>query len=163
MNQFPMTCHHLLPSNFKAALLSSGAIPVAMQGVADIPGVPGMFRDGGILDYHLDIPFLPNGGGFVLYPHFYDHITPGWFDKYLGREPDPGHMEDVVLVAPSSKFIAKIPFGKIPDRKDFKTFHLKDKERMAYWRKVVELNPVLGDEFAEAILSKKIREIVQPI
>ena len=163
MDQFPMQIYPLTKDNFKAALLSSGSIPIAMEGVSDIPGVPGVFRDGGILDYHLDIPFLPEEDGLVLYPHFYEHITPGWFDKSLSRKPDEKNMENVVLVAPSNRFVESLPFGKIPDREDFRTFFGKDRERMAYWKSVVERNEELGHEFLEAIESGRIREIVKPI
>ncbi len=163
MDQFPLGVYHLTKSNFKTALLSSGSIPIAMEGISDIEGVPGVFRDGGIVDYHLDIPFLPNENGFVLYPHFYEHITPGWFDKSLNRKPGKKNMENVVLVAPSDKFVDSLPFSKIPDRKDFKTFSRKYKERMEYWKKVVEKNKKLGDEFFEAIESGRIREIIKPI
>jgi len=163
MNQFPLGIYGLTQSNFKTALLSSGSIPMAMEGISNIDGVSGIFRDGGILDYHLDIPFLPNENGLVLYPHFYDHITPGWFDKSLNRKPDKKNMKSVVLVAPSNRFVDSLPFGKIPDRKDFKTFFGKDKERVEYWKKVVEKNKKLGDEFFEAIESGRIREIIKPI
>jgi len=163
MNQFPMGIHRLTESNFKEALLSSGSIPIAMEGVSGIDGVPGVFRDGGILDYHLDIPFLPDQEGLVLYPHFYEHITPGWLDKSLNRRPDEKNMENVVLVAPSNRFVESLPFGKIPDRQDFKTFFGKDKERIGYWRKVVEKNGELGHEFFEAIESGRIGEVVKPL
>jgi hypothetical protein len=72
-------------------------------------------------------------------------------------------MESVVLVAPSNRFVDSLPFGKIPERKDFKKFFGKDKERIEYWRKVVEKNKKLGDEFFEAIESGRIREIIKPI
>jgi len=163
MSQFPLGIHCLTKSNFKTALLSSGSIPMAMEGISDINGVPGVFRDGGILDYHLDIPFLPNEDELVLYPHFYEFITPGWFDKTLNRKPDKRNTQNVVLVAPSNKFVEGLPFGKIPDRKDFKTFFGKDKERMKYWKEVVRQNKRLGDELVEAIESGRIRKIVKPI
>ncbi len=163
MDQFPMNRYDLTPSNFKSALLSSGSIPAAMEGVCDIEGAPGLFRDGGILDYHLDIPFLPNSDGLVLYPHFYEKITPGWFDKGLHRKPAPRHMENVVLVAPSKKFVNHLPFRKIPDRKDFTTFKGKDEQRRTYWRIVLEKNVLLGDQFFEAVQSGKIRQIVKPL
>ncbi len=72
-------------------------------------------------------------------------------------------MKNVVLVAPSKKFVDSLPYQKIPDRMDFKTFHLKDKERREYWEKVLAMNTILGDELVEAIESKKIRAIVEPI
>lgn len=163
MNQFPMGIYRLTKSNFKEALLSSGSIPLAMEGVSGIAGAPGVFRDGGILDYHLDIPFLPDEDGLVLYPHFYEHITPGWLDKSLNRRPDEKNIEDVVLVAPSNLFVESLPFGKIPDRQDFKTFFGKDKERVEYWHRVVGRNEELGHEFYEAIESGRIRDVVKPL
>ncbi len=163
MDEFPLETHRLTPSNFKAALLSCGSIPVSMEGVSNIPGVPGVFRDGGVLDYHLDIPFLPDSDGLVLYPHFYEQITPGWFDKSLNRKPDEKNVENVVLVAPSSRFVASLPFGKIPDRKDFRTFFGRDRERTTYWHNVVERNREMGYEFHEAIESGKISEIIRPL
>ena len=163
MNQFPLHRFILNRSNFKTALLSSGSIPFAMEGVANIDGIPGVYRDGGILDYHLDIPFLPDEDKLVLYPHFYPHITPGWLDKRLHRRPDPDHMKNVVLVAPSRSFVDSLPLGHIPDRKDFETFFQKDDDRIAYWHQVVDQNERLGDEFVEVIESGRIRQKVQPL
>lgn len=163
MDQFPMNHYNLTPANFKEALLSSGSIPVAMEGVSNINGAPGVFRDGGILDYHLDIPFLPESDGLVLYPHFYQTITPGWFDKGLHRPPCEKNMENVVLIAPSNQFVKSLPLGKIPDRKDFMAFKGKDAQRKAIWRIIIEQNKVLGNEFFEAVQSGKISQIVQPL
>jgi hypothetical protein len=163
MNQFPMNIYGLTQSNFKQALLSSGSVPVVMQGVSDINGVPGVFRDGGIIDYHLDIPFLPDNDSLVLYPHFYEKITPGWFDKKLNRKPCQKNMDNVLIVAPSDKFVKSLPYEKIPDRKDFITFKGKDRERMDYWEIVVKKNRILGDEFFEAVQSGRIRQIVKPL
>ena len=163
MNQFPLRQYDLTQANFKTALLASGSIPYAMEGISDITGVPGVFRDGGILDYHLDLPFLPDDEGLVLYPHFYPHITPGWFDKQLNRPPRSDHMKNVVLVAPSTRFVETLPGKKIPDRQDFKVLFGRDRERMANWRKAVEMNKVLADEFYEAMASGKIREIIKPL
>ncbi len=163
MNQFPLNIYGLTQSNFKQALLSSGSVPIVMEGISDIDGVPGVFRDGGIIDYHLDIPFLQDKESLVLYPHFYETITPGWLDKRLNRKPTPENMENVVLIAPSDKFVKSLPFEKIPDRKDFMTFKGKDQERINYWEKVVEKNKQLGHEFFEAIQSGRIRQIVKPL
>ncbi|MBU1196708.1 MAG: patatin-like phospholipase family protein [Proteobacteria bacterium] len=162
MDEFPMKIHTLNRENFKAALLSSGSIPVAMPKVSNISGVPGVFRDGGIIDYHLDIPFLPDDTDqFVLYPHFYETVTPGWFDKRMNRKPRPDHMKNVILVAPSRNFVQSLPLGKIPDRKDFYLFKGKDRERMMHWKKAVEHSRRLGEEFFEAVQSGKIRKMVQ--
>src|SRR5665647_346956 len=72
----------LTRENLRAVLFASGAIPMVVEGV-EIPGRPGEVHwDGGVLDYHPDLDFGP-GDGLILYPHFYDHIVPGWFDKRL--------------------------------------------------------------------------------
>jgi hypothetical protein len=163
MNQFPINLYNLTPENFKQALISSGSIPIVMEGISDIQGAQGCFRDGGILDYHLDIPFLPDHDSLVLYPHFYETITPGWFDKRLNRKPTKKNMENVILIAPSKQFVEKLPFKKIPDRKDFHTFKGKDQERQNYWKTVTQLNRLLGDEFSEAVQSGQIRNIVKPL
>ncbi len=163
MNQFPINHYNLTPSNFRQALISSGSIPIVMEGVSDIEGAEGCFRDGGILDYHLDIPFLPKDDGLVLFPHFYETITPGWFDKHLNRKPAKKNMENVILIAPSKQFVESLPLKKIPDRKDFHFFKGKDKERQDYWKTVVKKSQRLGDEFSEAVQSGQIRNIVKPM
>lgn len=76
--------HHLLlnADNAMHLLMASAAIPAVMSAVTDIPLAPkGSYRDGGLLDYHLDLPYQPKG--LLLYPHFTDRIIPGWFDKSL--------------------------------------------------------------------------------
>ena len=149
LTDFPSRSLHLDESNLRQALLASGSIPMVMQGVMDIPGVgPGTFRDGGLLDYHLDLPY--SGSDIVLYPHFTDKIIPGWFDKTLPwRRGDLDRLQDVVLLAPSREYLSTLPFGKLPDRSDFKRFVGKDKERQAYWRTAMENSRRLGDEFVE--------------
>jgi hypothetical protein len=151
LSDFPSRSLHLNESNLRQALLASGSIPMVMQGVMDIPGVgPGTFRDGGLLDYHLDLPY--SGSDIVLYPHFTDKIIPGWFDKTLPwRRGDLGRLQDVVLLAPSREYLSTLPFGKLPDRSDFKRFVGKDKERQAYWRTAMENSRRLGDEFVELV------------
>ena len=72
-------------------------------------------------------------------------------------------MENVVLIAPSKKFVESLPFKKIPDRKDFKTFHLRDSERVKYWKEAVKMNSILGDEFVEAVESGRICHIVKAL
>lgn len=163
MNEFPMTIHQLTSANFKKALLASGSVPVIMEGISDIPGVPGVFRDGGIIDYHLDLPFLPDDDGLVLFPHFYESITPGWFDKKLNRKPNPEHLKNVVLISPSEAFVKTLPYGRIPDRKDFKTFKGRDKERMDYWWTASDKSKQLGEEFHNAVASGNIRHMVKPL
>ncbi|MCX7678779.1 MAG: patatin-like phospholipase family protein [Spirochaetes bacterium] len=164
-NAFPRIDVVLTELNFRKALMASGSIPLLMEGIRHIDGAPaGTFRDGGIIDYHLDIPFCVDTTEIVLYPHFFDYIIPGWFDKGLRwRRPNPSHVKQVVLIAPSYEFVDNLPLKKIPDRKDFKLFLGKDDERIAYWTAVARRSEQMGAELMEAITSGKIRTMVQPL
>ncbi len=140
MDGFPLQRVGLTEKNLKAAILASGSIPLIMEGVRNIEGAPpGTYRDGGILDYHLDIPF--NNTGIVLFPHYTDRIVPGWLDKKLSRrKPDPANMENVVVVCPSRAFISSLPYGRVPDRDDFMRFKGRDAERRDCWERTVAMS-----------------------
>lgn len=145
---------HYLPldsANLRQALLASGSIPMIMEGVRDIAGAGrGTYRDGGLLDYHLDLPY--SGDDIVLYPHFTDRVIPGWFDKGLPwRRGDAGRLQDVVLLAPSADYLARLPHGKLPDRKDFSRYLGDDGGRERYWRTAMAESRRLGDEFLELV------------
>ncbi|MFJ3487273.1 patatin-like phospholipase family protein [Pseudomonas sp. NPDC090202] len=163
LTDFPSRCLHLQTGNLRQALLASGSIPMVMRGVIDIPGAgAGTFRDGGLLDYHLDLPY--SGSDIVLYPHFTDKIIPGWFDKALPwRRGDQERLQDVVLLAPSRDYLASLPFGKLPDRSDFKRFMGRDKERQQYWRTAMDSSRRMGDEFIELVDSGRFAERLQPL
>ncbi len=158
-DDFKLNKYKINRSNFKKALMASGSIPLVMEGVK-IDNLKGMFRDGGMIDYHPDIPFLPeNSNDLVLFPHFYENITPGWLDKFTSRKANGAELQNTVIIAPSESFVNSLPYHKIPDRKDFETF--SDEERLKYWNKVVKMNKVLGDELYEAVESLKIKEIIK--
>lgn len=134
----------LTRDNLRQAVLASGAIPMVLKPVQDIAGAgKGLYYDGGVTDYHFDIPFSEHG--LVLYPHFYPNLTPGWFDKALKwRRAKPAHLHNVVLLCPSENWVKSLPFGKIPDRTDFK---LPDEVRVAYWQEVISRSHELADAF----------------
>ncbi|MFC4860726.1 patatin-like phospholipase family protein [Pseudomonas sp. MAHUQ-62] len=161
LSDFPSRYHTLDASNLRHALLASGSIPMVMEGVRDIPGAgPGTYRDGGLLDYHLDLPYNP--GGVVLYPHFTDKVVPGWFDKGLPwRKGNAERLQDVLLISPSREYLATLPHGKLPDRKDFKRYLGDDAGRERYWRKAMAESQRLGDEFLELVDSGKLAERLQ--
>ncbi|RJG14847.1 patatin-like phospholipase family protein, partial [Massilia cavernae] len=116
--------------NLAPALLASGTLPLIMKPVQGIPGAPeGTYWDGGIIDYNLALPYSrmagASEGSLVLYPHFTEHIVPGWLDKGLpwrraARGPNSGWLDNVLIVAPTREFLRRLPLGKLPDRKDFK-------------------------------------------
>lgn len=165
MNEFPIHRVGLSDKNLKSALMASGSIPLVMSGVQNIPGAPtGVYRDGGVIDYHLDIPFLNDNSGIVLYPHFTNRIIPGWLDKQLPwRKPKMDHMNNVLLITPSSKFLDRLPHQKIPDRNDFYKFAGKDAERISYWNTAVDMGQDMADEFMEYVENGRIREYIRPI
>jgi hypothetical protein len=165
MRGFPIEKTILTEQNLRKALLASGSIPLVMEGVTDIPGrSPGMYRDGGILDYHFDIDFSDQNSGLVLYPHYTDRIIPGWLDKKPGfRKPLPGNMENVILLAPSREFINRLPCHKIPDRNDFFLFKGQDRARISYWLSVINESRRLSDAFGDAVESGRIRELAKPM
>ena len=155
----------LTAANTKKALLASGTIPLLMAGVASISGArPGTYWDGGMMDYHLNLPFAAGADDIVLFPHYMDRIIPGWLDKHLPwRKAAPENMDAVLLVAPSAEFVDRLPLKKIPDRTDFYRFKGRDDQRMAYWRTVAETSRQLADAFDAAVSAGTIREKVRPL
>ena len=158
LNDFPSRFVTLDAGNLRQALLASGSIPMIMEGVRDLPGAGvGTYRDGGLLDYHLDLPY--SGDDIVLYPHFTDRVIPGWFDKSLPwRRSNPKQLQDVLLLAPSRDYLARLPYGKLPDRNDFKRFMGDDQSRQKYWRAAMDESHRLGDEFLELAANGRLGE-----
>ncbi|WP_088329227.1 hypothetical protein [Lacimicrobium sp. SS2-24] len=152
----------LSTANLKAALLASGSIPVVLEGVKNIPGAPpGMYRDGGIIDYHFDLQFGPNQG-LVFYPHFYKTPVPGWFDKKLpSRRPSAKSYANTLMLVPSDEFVASLPYGKIPDRKDFEK--MTPEQRIPYWQKVISESDRLGEAFMELAQDAHVADKIKPL
>ena len=163
LSDFRSHFHALTPENLRHALLASGSIPMVMEAIREIPGLePGAYRDGGLLDYHLDLPY--NGEDIVLYPHFTDRVIPGWFDKSMPwRRGDRTRLQDVLLLAPSRDYLARLPHGKLPDRTDFKRYLGNDAGRERYWRQAMAESARLGDEFLELVESGPLAERLQPL
>jgi hypothetical protein len=159
LSSFATTHVPLTRENIRAVLLATASIPLVLEGVR-IPGTPGVHWDGGVLDYHLDMSF-GDGEGLVLYPHFYSHVVPGWFDKALSWRRAPVHnFRRALIIAPSPEFVAALPGGKIPDRKDFYT--MPEPERIPRWQKAVDASVQLGDELRELLVTGRLAERVQP-
>jgi hypothetical protein len=165
MDGFSLCRVPLARENLKPALLATASLPMFMTGVKDIPGAPrGTYRDGGLIDFHLDISLLRDQDGIVLFPHYAEGITPGWFDtKLLWRRHGAANVDNVLLVTPTREFVERLPLGKIPSIRDFFFFLGRDKERISYWQKVVSEGKRLGDEFLQAVETKKIRDLVKPM
>ena len=159
---FPLQRIGLSDENLRDAILATGAIPLVLSGVPDIAGAkPGIYRDGGVIDYHLDLPHSAHER-LTLFPHFYGRIVPGWFDKRLKwRRPQPGNVDRTILVSPSAEFVAGLPNGKIPDRSDFVNY--EPAERVRIWKQCVAACEALADEFAEVIEKDQLAARLEPL
>ncbi|MGB5630136.1 MAG: hypothetical protein WBM57_12250 [Woeseiaceae bacterium] len=159
---FPMQRVQLTAENLQDAIVATGSIPLVLSGVRDIAGArPGVYRDGGVIDYHLDLPHS-DGERLTLFPHFYGHIVPGWFDKKLKwRRPQPGNVDRTILISPSDEFVAKLPHGKIPDRSDFLNY--EPGERVRIWKHCVSACEALADEFLEVMAKDQLAARLEPL
>lgn len=163
-NDLPMQRITLSMDNLKQAVLASSSIPLVMPGVRNIPQAPkGTYRDGGMVDYHFDLPFVDDGQHLALYPHYTNRIIPSWFDKGLAwRKPNREHLNNVVLFCPSEEFLGRLPLGKVPDRNDFWHFKGRDEERTRYWKRAADEGERIAAEFADLVENGRIREQVRP-
>lgn len=152
----------LTPENVRGALMATASIPLVLTGVTDIKGAPdGVYRDGGMTDYHLSMP-MSDVDGVVLYPHFFPRVVPGWFDKSLSwRIPNADDFSHVLVLSPSQEFINSLPYSRIPDRKDF--MKLNPQDRVAYWKKVLQENQRMVDELHDLLSSGRIRHVIKPL
>lgn len=140
----------LTPAILAHTLMASGSIPFVSEPLFNIEGAgPGVYRDGGVIDYHFDVPWSYKDG-IVLYPHFYDYIVPGWFDKRRSERRAVGPVWDqMLMLAPSPDFVASLPGGKITDRTDFTV--MDDDVRLEYWQIVIDESERMAEEFAELL------------
>lgn len=150
----------LLQANRLAdALRASGAIPGLVRPVAGlVPGEQGVGVDGGIIDYHFDAALASEH--FVLYPHFYPHLVPGWFDKpFRRRRIDPRAVENLLVIAPSEAFVAGLPGGKLPDRNDPRRLGLPACQQV--WMEVAAASQRLGDCLEEALTTERVPDLLE--
>lgn len=138
----------LRPEQWPEALLATAAVPGLIRPVEGLlgPARPqDLCLDGGIADYHFGA--IPRHEGFALYPHFYSHLVPGWFDKPFPRRwCTPEAFDHLLLIAPSRAFVASLPGGKIPDRQDPRA--LSGAALAARWGQVAEASQALGESWA---------------
>ena len=160
LRDLPTTHRTLTAANLRDVLRASGSIPMVIDGVP-IPDAPGgLHWDGGVTDYHLDLDF-GHGDGLVLYPHFYAHAVPGWFDKSLGwRRARVHNFRRALLLSPSEEFVRTLPGARLPDRRDFA--RMSEAQRIRQWEAVRAASAALGDEFGELLASGRIMDRVQP-
>ncbi len=159
---FPIERIPLHADNLSDAIIASGSIPMVLAGVRDIQGAPvGTYRDGGVIDYHFDLTTAADDR-LTLFPHFFDWLKPGWFDRRLKwRNIDPRHLDRTVLICPSWQFISELPGGKVPDRTDF--VRLTAAERINVWRGVVDRCKRLADDLNDVLDRGELPARLQPM
>ncbi len=150
----------LARDNLHQALFASGAIPLVLEPVRGIKGAPaGGYVDGGVSDYHFDLQLTRPG--LILYPHFYPYLVPGWFDKGLKRRVGAKALQRTLLLCPSADFIARLPYGRIPDRRDFT--RLPFAVRLRYWQQVMGESQRLADCFGERCQRQDWHNYLEPL
>ena len=155
----------LTAANVRDAVYASGNVPLVMRGVVDPPGAPrGIYRDGGIVDYHIDQPLTAadSASPLVLMPHFDDRIVPGWFDKSL-RWRRPRHAENTLMIGPGPALRAHLVDGRVPDRKDFYRYAGHDEARLAAWQQAIDAGKRMRDAFIEFADSADPVQYVRPL
>jgi hypothetical protein len=159
---FPLQRIRISEENIVDAIAASGSVPLVISGVENIDGAPqGVYRDGGVIDYHLDLP-LSEPDRLTLYPHFIDRLIPGWFDKKLPwRKPDPMHVDRTILICPSAEFVSRLPNAKIPDRTDFVT--MTQDQRMRSWRDAVAACRELADDLVDVLDNDTLAARLRPL
>ncbi|RTE87047.1 MULTISPECIES: alpha/beta hydrolase [Gammaproteobacteria] len=146
-NDLPTRHVPLSQENFREALLATGSIPMVLAGVKNIPGAPkGVYRDGGVTDYHFDLD-LSEQEGLALYPHFQREIIPGWFDKKSKRRTTGEHWPNVITIMPTQAFIDALPYGKIPDRNDFADLDVASRQK--YWQTATDAGYRMAEQLAD--------------
>lgn len=144
----------LAADNLQAALLCSGTLPLIMEAVRDVPHAPpGAYWDGGLVDYHLALPYNRLQSDLVLYPHFGQRIVPGWLDKHMpwrhaARLPCRPWLDNLLLISPSPEFMQRLPRKRLPDRRDFPHYGLDHDRRIAAWKIAIGEGERLRDELA---------------
>jgi hypothetical protein len=159
---FPIQKIMVRENNLADAIVATGSIPLVLSGVRDIAGAaPGVYRDGGVIDYHLDLP-QSEDDRLTLFLHFIDRLVPGWFDKNLSwRGPAARNVERTILISPSAEFVARLPRAKIPDRTDFVSYAPLD--RIRAWQEVVAACSALVDELHEVIETGQLADRLEPL
>ena len=155
----------LTPDNMHPVLAASGAVPVVVGGVRDIPGAPaGVYCDGGLEQYVLNGSYGRNADDVTLLVYHGGPIIPTWLDRKafnLNKRMAP--LDNVLAVNPSPEFIRKLPLGKVPDRDDWKRFAENPAERIKIWQTAIDRSMELGESFMELVESGGIKRAVEPL
>ena len=152
----------LTHNNLVPALLASATIPIVMAPMREVIDVAGSaYLDGGMIDYHMDLP-LADHEGLLFLPHFSQTVTTGWLDKFLPWRK-PGNLQRTLLVAPSPEFVASLPQQRIPERQDFYRYAGRDDDRIRDWNTCISESQRMADEWMEVVTSGAIAERIEAL
>lgn len=155
----------LTRDNIFDAVFASGNVPLVMNGVVDPVGAPpGIYRDGGITDYHIDQPILAADSErpIVLMPHYADRLIPGWLDKRLSWRR-PRFAEHTLMVGPGPKTLDLLVGRDVPQRRDFYTFAGDDGARQRAWQQAVDAGRAMRDAFGNLMANHTLARYVKPL
>lgn len=153
----------LTRDNLAPVTLASGTLPLMMEAVRDLPGgPPGAHVDGGLIDYHMDLPLDGQHAGIVFVPHYEQRVVPGWFDKGLKRR-QARHTDRLLVLSPAPALVASLPGGKIPCRQDFTRYHGHDDQRLAAWAAARAASHDIAAEFADLVAGGDVAAALQPL
>ena len=82
---------------------------------------------------------------------FAGHIMPDWVDKAIPwrRAPnDDSALDHMILVSPSPAFVASLPNGKLPNRRDFPHYGQDHALRMRNWCRAIAESKRMAASFA---------------
>ncbi|MGB7756756.1 MAG: patatin-like phospholipase family protein [Salinisphaera sp.] len=153
----------LAEDNLRDAIFASGNVPLIMQAVKNPAGAPpGLYRDGGLTDYHIDQPLLAADAAapIVLMPHFDTKLVPGWLDKRLGWRA-PRHADHVLLVGPGPALFERLVDGVVPERRDFYRYAGDDGQRERVWRQAVDAGCFMRDAFFDLAATGRLIDHVE--
>jgi hypothetical protein len=161
LNDLPTRHSTLTARNLASVLVASASVPLLVPGASVAEDPRGVYRDGALVDYHPVLDAAPPD--LVLYPHFYGHFTPGWFDRSLPfRRSRAPILRRTVVLAPTDAFVASLPGGGVPTRRDVRRFG--DDERTRRWREVWKRSRELGDALDELLASPgRVTDVMSPL
>lgn len=147
------------------AVFASGNVPLVMNGVVDPVGAPsGIYRDGGITDYHIDQPIIApdTARPIVLMPHYADRLIPGWLDKKLAWRR-PRFAANTLMIGPGPKLLERLVGHHVPERRDFYRYAGDNPARQRAWQQAVDAGRYMRDAFADLVENNLLARYVTPL
>ncbi|RJS94063.1 patatin-like phospholipase family protein [Salinisphaera sp. Q1T1-3] len=156
----------LSEANLFDALFASGNVPFIMRPVRDPQGAPrGAYRDGGLVDYHIDQPLVPRDAAapIVLMPHFNTTLVPGWFDKQLPWRQRPRFADHTLMIGPGPAMRQAMVAGRVPERGDFYRYAGDDAARHRVWHQAMTAGARMRDAFFNLVARDALVDHLEPL